>query len=73
MSGARMHAAYIRPGGVDRDLPLGLMDDIYDWASKFATVIDEVDDILTGNRIWKHRTVDIGIISAADALSWGMR
>ena len=68
-----MHAAYVRPGGVDRDLPLGLMDDIYDWAAKFATTIDEVDDILTNNRIWKDRTVNVGLISAADALNWGMR
>jgi len=71
VSGARMHAAYVRPGGVDRDLPLGLMDDLYDWISKFGERIDELDDLLTNNRIWKERTVDIGVISAEDALNYG--
>ncbi|ESO08417.1 hypothetical protein HELRODRAFT_75061 [Helobdella robusta] len=71
VSGARMHAAYIRPGGVDRDLPLGLMDDIFKWAQIFPQVINEVDDLLTENRIWKQRTMDIGVISASDALNYG--
>ncbi|GAU89016.1 hypothetical protein RvY_01615 [Ramazzottius varieornatus] len=72
VSGARMHANYIRPGGVQYDLPLGLMDDIYDWARKFNQRIDEVEDVLTENRIWKQRTIGIGVVSAADALYWGM-
>lgn len=72
VSGARMHANYIRPGGVQYDLPLGLMDDIYDWARKFNQRIDEVEDVLTENRIWKQRTVGIGVLTAADALYWGM-
>jgi NADH dehydrogenase (ubiquinone) Fe-S protein 2 len=72
VSGARMHAAYVRPGGVALDLPIGLMDDIYDWADKFPQRIDEVEDLLSENRIWKQRTVDIGLISAEDALNWGM-
>jgi len=71
VSGARMHAAYVRPGGVDRDMPLGLMDDMYHWASRFGQMLDEVDDVLTENRIWKQRTVDIGIISAEDAINYG--
>ncbi|KAK2142083.1 hypothetical protein LSH36_998g00044 [Paralvinella palmiformis] len=71
VSGARMHAAYVRPGGVDRDLPLGLMDDIYEWIEKFGQRLDEVDELLTENRIWKQRTVDIGVISAEDALNYG--
>ncbi|XP_043283126.1 NADH-ubiquinone oxidoreductase 49 kDa subunit-like [Venturia canescens] len=71
VSGARMHAAYIRPGGVALDLPLGLMDDIHEWASKYSERLDEVEDILTENRIWKHRTVNIGTISSEDALNWG--
>lgn len=70
-SGARMHAAYVRPGGVSLDLPLGLMDDIYDWTQKFGQRLDEIDDLLTGNRIWVQRTVDIGIVSAEDALNYG--
>ncbi|PIO77102.1 NADH dehydrogenase subunit D [Teladorsagia circumcincta] len=70
-SGARMHVNYIRPGGVAWDLPIGLMDDIYDWAVKFPERIDELEDMLTENRIWKARTVDIGLVSAADALNWG--
>lgn len=70
-SGARMHAAYVRPGGVNQDLPLGLMDDIYDWCTKFNQRIDEVDDVLTPNRIWKQRLTDIGIVSAEDALNMG--
>lgn len=71
VSGARMHAAYIRPGGVALDLPLGLMDDIYDFVSRFAERIDETEDLLTTNRIWIQRTVHIGIVSAEEALNWG--
>lgn len=71
VSGARMHAAYIRPGGVALDLPLGLMDDIYDFISRFAERIDETEDLLTNNRIWIQRTANIGIVSAAEAQNWG--
>lgn len=56
-----------------QDLPLGLMDDIFDFISKFGERLDEVDALLTENRIWKSRTVDIGIISAEDALNYGCR
>lgn len=66
-----MHAAYIRPGGVYQDLPLGLMDDIYNWATKYLQRLDEVEDLLTMNRIWRQRTIDIGVLSAEDALNWG--
>ncbi|XP_065370710.1 NADH-ubiquinone oxidoreductase 49 kDa subunit-like [Calliphora vicina] len=71
VSGARMHAAYIRPGGVSLDMPLGLMDDIYEFASKFAERLDEVEDVLTTNRIWVQRTADIGVVSAEEALNYG--
>lgn len=71
VSGARMHAAYVRPGGVSLDMPLGLMDDIYDFASRFAERLDETEDLLTNNRIWLHRTVDVGVVSAEDALNYG--
>ncbi|XP_046837054.1 NADH-ubiquinone oxidoreductase 49 kDa subunit-like isoform X1 [Vespa crabro] len=71
VSGARMHAAYIRPGGVSLDLPLGLLDDIHEWALQYAERVDEVEDMLTENRIWMQRTKDIGVITAADALNMG--
>jgi len=71
-SGARLHAAYVRPGGVNQDLPLGLMDDIWDFCSKFNQRIDEVEEMLTNNRIWRQRLVDIGVVTAEEALSYGM-
>lgn len=71
VSGARMHAAYIRPGGVSQDLPLGLSDDIFRFIQSFASRIDELEELLTNNRIWKQRLVNIGVVSAADALAWG--
>lgn len=70
-SGARMHAAYVRPGGVHQDIPIGLLDDIYEWASKFGERLDEVEDLITVNRLWVQRTKDIGIITAEDAINWG--
>lgn len=54
-------------------MPLGLMDDIYDWASKFSQRIDEVDALVSNNPIWKQRTIDIGVISSEDALNYGFR
>uniref|UniRef100_A0A8C5FK13 NADH dehydrogenase [ubiquinone] iron-sulfur protein 2, mitochondrial n=1 Tax=Gadus morhua TaxID=8049 RepID=A0A8C5FK13_GADMO len=71
VSGARMHAAYVRPGGVHQDMPLGLMDDIYEWCKNFSIRIDEVEEMLTNNRIWKNRTVDIGVVTAEEALNYG--
>jgi len=71
VSGARMHAAYVRPGGVAQDLPLGLSEDIYRFARQFASRIDEMEEMLTGNRIWKQRLVDIGVVTADQALDWG--
>ena len=70
-SGARLHANYFRPGGVARDLPAGLEDRIAAWAEGFPKFVDDLQELLTGNRIWKERTVDIGVISAEDALGWG--
>jgi NADH-quinone oxidoreductase subunit D len=70
-SGARLHSNYFRPGGVARDLPAGLEDRIALWADTFPKFVDELQELLTGNRIWKQRTVDIGVISAEDALAWG--
>jgi NADH dehydrogenase (ubiquinone) Fe-S protein 2 len=71
VSGARMHAAYVRPGGVSLDLPLGFLDDLYLFCNQFNTRIDEIEEMLTGNRIWKERLVDIGIVSAKKAVDWG--
>ncbi len=63
VSGARMHAAYIRPGGVDQDLPLNLLDDIYRFCYQFSNRLDEIEILLTKNRIWRERLVDIGVVS----------
>lgn len=71
VSGARLHAAYIRPGGVDQDLPVGLLDDIYTFIIQFSARVDELEELLTGNRIWKERLVDIGVVSAEEALNHG--
>ena len=71
VSGARLHAAYIRPGGVAADLPIGLLADINQFTVNFAHRIDELDELLTNNRIWKQRLVNIGIVTAQQALDWG--
>jgi NADH dehydrogenase (ubiquinone) Fe-S protein 2 len=71
VSGARMHAAYIRPGGVSLDLPLGFLDDLYIFINQFNIRLDEIEEMLTGNRIWKERLVDIGIVSSKKATEWG--
>jgi NADH-quinone oxidoreductase subunit D len=70
-SGARFHSNYFRPGGVSKDLPAGMTDEIAAWAETFPKFVDDVEDLLTGNRIWKQRVVDIGVLSAEDALAWG--
>jgi NADH dehydrogenase (ubiquinone) Fe-S protein 2 len=71
VSGARMHAAYIRPGGVSLDIPIGLLEDIHQFISQFGTRLDEIEELLTDNRIWKQRLVDVGVVSYQDALNWG--
>jgi NADH-quinone oxidoreductase subunit D len=70
-SGSRMHAAYFRPGGVHQDLPPKLVDDIYAFCDPFLKVVDDLDGLLTGNRIFKQRNVDIGVVKLADAWNWG--
>ena len=70
-SGARYHGNYFRTGGVARDLPAGLEARIAEWATGFPKFVDELEQLLTGNRIWKQRTVDIGIMTPEDALAWG--
>jgi NADH dehydrogenase (ubiquinone) Fe-S protein 2 len=71
VSGARMHAAFFRPGGVAQDLPLGLSEDIFRFTQQFASRIDEMEEMLTNNRIWKQRLVDVGVVNAEEALDWG--
>jgi len=70
-SGARLHAAYFRPGGVHQDLPPKLIDDLEDWAKAFPALLDDIDGLLTENRIFKQRNVDIGVVKEEDILTWG--
>jgi NADH-quinone oxidoreductase subunit D len=70
-SGSRMHAKYFRIGGVHQDLPEQLVDDIYAWCDPFLKVCDDIDALLTENRIFKQRNVDIGVVSLDDAFAWG--
>jgi NADH-quinone oxidoreductase subunit D len=70
-SGSRMHAAYFRPGGVHEDLPQKLVDDIEAFCDPFLKVVDDIDALLTPNRIFKQRNVDIGVIGLDDAWKWG--
>lgn len=71
VSGARIHAAYFRPGGVSIDLPHGLLDDIYIFVRQFSTRLDEIEEILTNNRVWRQRLVDIGIVPLKQAINYG--
>ena len=70
-SGSRMHAAYFRPGGVHQDIPQKLIDDIGNFTIKTVKVLDDVETLLTGNRIFKQRNVDIGVITLDDCFQWG--
>ncbi len=71
VSGSRMHANYIRPGGVHQDLPAGLLEEIAEFADHFPKMIDELENLLTDNRIFKQRMVEIGVVSKEEALDWG--
>ncbi|WP_144186687.1 NADH-quinone oxidoreductase subunit D [Elioraea rosea] len=71
VSGARLHANYFRPGGVAKDMPAGIAERIGEWAEGFPKFIDDLETLLTENRIWKQRTVDIGVMSLEEALAWG--
>jgi len=70
-SGARLHAAYFRPGGVHQDITDGLLEDISAWAKRFPEYIDDLEGLLTENRIFKQRTVDIGVVTLDEALDLG--
>ncbi len=71
VSGSHYHANYFRPGGVAKDLPAGLEGRIKDWAGKFPAFIDDLERLLSENRIFKQRTVDIGVMTAEQAIEWG--
>ena len=72
VSGARFHSAYFRPGGVHQDMPAGLAEDIHGFCETFPKRVDDLEELLTENRIFKQRCVDIGKINAADAIDWGL-
>jgi len=69
--GARLHSNYFRPGGVHQDLPPALVDDIEYWCGTFPKVIDDIEGLITGNRIFKQRNVDIGVVTREEAFAWG--
>jgi len=71
VSGARMHAAYVRPGGLASDIPVGLLEDIYQFCFAFKARLDEVEEMLTGNRIWKNRLIGVGVVPAEAAINFG--
>jgi NADH-quinone oxidoreductase subunit D len=71
-SGARLHANYFRPGGVRQDLPPALIEDIDLWAAAFPRILDEIEVLITGNRIFKQRNVDVGVVSREQAFAWGL-
>ena len=72
-SGARLHCNYFRPGGVSKDLPAGLTERIAAWAETFPKFVDDLEGLLTTNRIWKQRTVDIGVMSAEAGAGLGLQ
>ncbi len=71
VSGARLHAAYYRVGGVHQDIPKKTLEDISIWSKKFINIINDIETLLDENRIFKQRTVDIGVVSEKEALDWG--
>jgi len=71
VSGARLHAAYFRPGGVSSDLPIGLLDDIRNFCDSFLERLADIEELLTNNRIWQKRLTNIGVLTLADALNFG--
>lgn len=72
VSGARLHSAYIRPGGVSQDIPLNLLDDINTFCKNFALRINELEEALSGNTIWKQRLLEVGVLNLHSALGWGV-
>jgi len=71
VSGARMHSAFVRPGGVSIDLPLGFLDDLFIFCNSFNIYLEQIEEMLTTNRIWKQRLIDIGVVTYDKAIAWG--
>jgi len=71
VSGARMHSSFIRPGGVSNDIPLGFLDDLFLFSKQFSLRLDEIEEMLTTNRIWKERLVDVGVVTSKFPTEWG--
>ena len=71
VSGARLHAAYYRIGGVHQDIPKKVLEDIFNWSKKFGKVIEDIEGLLDNNRIFKQRTVNVGVVTKKQALDWG--
>jgi len=71
VSGARFHSAYFRPGGVHQDMPRGMEENLYNHFKSFNRFVDDLEELLTNNRILRQRSVDIGILSKKDAIEWG--
>lgn len=72
VSGARMHSNYLRPGGVSADMPLGLVEDIYTFLEQFSSRVDEMEELLSSNRIFVGKTVDVGVMNYVDIHQWGI-
>ena len=71
VSGARMHASYFRPGGVSQDISLGIVDDIYTFVGQFGQILDEMEEMLTDNRIWQEiLLVDIEVVTTQETVNW---
>lgn len=71
VSGARMHAGYFRIGGVNEDLPIGMVNDIYNFCEQFRSRLDEIDEILTGSKIWRDRLINVGVVKVEEGLNYG--
>ncbi len=71
ISGSRLHAAFFRPGGVHQDMPAGLAEDILEFCETFPKVMGDIEQLVTDNRIFKQRNVDIGVVSVEEAFAWG--
>jgi len=72
VSGARMHAAYFRFGGVNQDLPLGFLDDVFHFCQAFLNHVNELEELLTANRIWQRRLIDVGVVTYQQAIRRGL-